>query len=140
MNFTFGMLKPDSTEKSLEEEIFALIEKNGLRISLRKKIRLSQDQIDRLYVRNIDKDFFASMSEFLMSEDVTVYVATGEDALAGLNLLVGSTDPLTANEGTIRQKYGVSVTRNIAHSSNSEEEFWQEARIFFTEDELSVVC
>jgi len=140
MNFTFGMLKPDSTEKSLGEEIFALIEKNGLRILLHKKIRLSQDQIDRLYIRNIGKDFFADMSEFLMSEDVTVYVATGDDALTRLNQLVGSTDPLTANEGTIRQKYGVSVTRNIAHSSNSEEEFWQEARIFFTEDELSVVC
>lgn len=136
MEYSLGVLKPDCIERNLISEVLKMIEIPGLKVVAGKRLRLTQDNIDVLYARNIDKDFYLEMSLFLCSDDVYVYVVKGDDAINRLNEIVGDTDPQNAKNGTIRNKYGQSVRRNITHSSMNEESFWKELNVFFSKEEI----
>ncbi|UZE92963.1 MAG: nucleoside-diphosphate kinase [Candidatus Nealsonbacteria bacterium] len=122
------------------KEALLIIKSAGLRIVLKKKILLTEQQVRELYKRHVGKKFFQSMVNFLTSGDVIVFIVEGKDALNRLNELVGSTDPQEAPEGTIRHKFGKSVQKNAIHSSYSAPGAWREARIFFAKEDLARFC
>ena len=45
--------------------------------------------------------------------------------------IMGATDPLKAEEGTIRKKYGLSIDKNSVHGSDSIENAKTEIDFFF---------
>ena len=45
--------------------------------------------------------------------------------------LMGATDPLKAEEGTLRKKYGISIDKNSVHGSDSNENAKIEIDFFF---------
>ena len=49
---------------------------------------------------------------------------------------MGKTDPREAAPGTIRGDYGLSITQNLVHGSDSPESAAREIPIFFSEGEL----
>ena len=54
-----------------------------------------------------------------------------EDAISANRELMGATDPLKAEEGTIRKKYGISIDKNSVHGSDGIENARIEINFFF---------
>ena len=46
---------------------------------------------------------------------------------------MGATDPKNADEGTIRNKYGISIDKNSVHGSDSVENAKKEIDFFFSD-------
>ena len=58
-------------------------------------------------------------------------ILEGEDAISKNRKLMGATDPLKAEEGTLRKKYGISIDKNSIHGSDSVDNAKIEIDFFF---------
>ena len=59
-------------------------------------------------------------------------VLEGESAISKNRELMGATDPLKANEGTLRKMYGISIDKNSVHGSDSLQNAGVEIKFFFS--------
>ena len=57
---------------------------------------------------------------------------SGESAVVVARTLIGVTNPVEAAPGTIRGDYGLVITHNIVHGSDSVESGQREVGIFFS--------
>ena len=133
---TFVFLKPEATRRGLMGEIIARIERRGLRIRAMRLYRMSREEAERLYSIHKGKEFFERLVEHVTSGPVLLMVIEGRGAVEVLRRMMGATDPLEAEPGTIRGDYALDITQNIIHAADSPERAEEEMRIFFTEDEL----
>jgi nucleoside-diphosphate kinase len=60
-------------------------------------------------------------------------ILEGRDVVATARRLIGDTDPIEADPGSIRGDFGLEVQKNLVHGSDSAESAEREARIFFPE-------
>lgn len=60
----------------------------------------------------------------------------GDGVVKSARKLIGVTNPLEAEPGTIRGDYAIEVGRNIVHGSDSPENGERELALWFDEDEL----
>ena len=60
-----------------------------------------------------------------------------EDAVAHFRRILGATDPVEAEAGTIRKLYAESKGKNAVHGSDSPENGMREVAFFFTESEIA---
>src|ERR1041385_3348905 len=109
---TFSIIKPDATERNLTGAVNAVIEKAGLRIIAQRRIRMTRGQAETFYAVHKARPFFGELVDFMTSGPVVVQVLEGEDAIAKYREVMGATDPAKAAEGTIRKRYGQSVSDN----------------------------
>ena len=58
-------------------------------------------------------------------------VLEGENAITKNRKLMGATDPVKAEEGTLRKMYGISIDKNSVHGSDSTENARNEINFFF---------
>ena len=58
-------------------------------------------------------------------------VLEGEGAILTNRQIMGATDPLKAEEGTLRKAYGLSIDKNSVHGSDSLENAKTEIDFFF---------
>lgn len=138
MKYSFGILKPDCIERNLIEKAFQLIQSRGLEIIYSKQIRLSKRDVEFLYSRCRQYDFFENMIKFIISGDAVIYLVKSkneEDAIHTLNSVTGFTDPARAKHGTLRG-LGENVCRNISHSTANSETFWSEVKYFLSNKEI----
>ena len=133
---TLSIIKPDVTERNLTSEIDAIIENAGFRIIAQKKICLTRKQAEGFYAEHKEKAFFDSLVEFMSSGPVVVQVLEKENAIADYRALMGATNPANAEEGTIRQRFALSIDRNSVHGSDSPESAKREVSYFFSEIEI----
>jgi len=133
---TFVFLKPEAIRRGLMGEIIARIERRGLRIRAMRLYRMSREEAERLYSIHKGKEFFERLVEHVTSGPVLLMVIEGRGAVEVLRRMIGATDPLEAEPGTIRGDYALDITQNIIHAADSPERAEEEMRIFFTEDEL----
>ena len=54
-----------------------------------------------------------------------------ENAVLENRKLMGATDPVKAEEGTLRKSYGISIDKNSVHGSDSQENAKTEIDFFF---------
>lgn len=130
---TFCIIKPDAMAKHAEQEIKNLITASGLVIAQEKKLQLSDEQIDDLYVEHKAKSFYPEIKEFMSSGDVIALELEGEDAVAKLRKIMGATNSAEAEEGTIRCQFGdkTNIMKNCVHGSDSIESAQREIGIVF---------
>jgi nucleoside-diphosphate kinase len=87
------------------------------------------------YAEHEGKPFYEPLLEFMMSGPIVAMVAEGERVIEGFRKLAGTTDPTTAEPGTIRgdlaRDMGTKVVQNIVHGSDSPESAEREIKIFF---------
>ena len=136
MNYSFGLLKPDCLKRGIEKKVLAIIEAAGLEIIAIKRVRLTKKEVDIIWSSLSKEDFYEEFLKFCLSGDCMVFIVKGHDAIVKLNDLVGHWDPKRAEKHTIRHQYGTSVMENVIHSSATEEAFWKEVSLFFTQSEL----
>ena len=128
---TLVIVKPDAVRRGLIGEILGRIERKGLRIDAMGMMRIDRELADRHYEEHQDKAFFGELVDFITSGEVVVARVVGEQAVSVVRALMGPTDPATAPPGTIRGDYGVVITENLVHGSDSSESAKRELDLFF---------
>ena len=128
---TLSILKPDAVERNLDEKIKSIFVKEGFKIVKEKKIKLEKVDAEKFYKVHETKPFYNDLCEYLSSGPIVVMVLQKESAVKGNRKLMGATNPKDAEEGTIREKYGVSIDKNSVHGSDSIDNAKIEIDFFF---------
>jgi nucleoside-diphosphate kinase len=128
---TFVMVKPDGVRRGLVGEVVARMERKGLKLEHIRQLVISEDTAGRHYAEHTDKPFFGDLVEFITSGPVVATWWSGESAVSVARTLMGPTNPAEAPPGTIRGDYGLIITHNIVHGSDSPESAERELDIFF---------
>jgi len=130
---TFIMIKPDGVERGLVGEVIARLERKGLRLEQIRSLRIDEAMARLHYAEHTGKTFFVELVEFITSGPVVATEWSGESAVSVARTLMGATDPKQAAPGTIRGDFGLIVTNNIVHGSDSPQSAERELEIFFPE-------
>ena len=136
MERTFIMIKPDGVQRGLIGEIVKRFETKGFTLVGMKLVAVSQELAEKHYDVHKERPFFAGLVEFIISSPVVAMVWQGEGVVASARKIIGATNPLTSEPGTIRGDYGIDVGRNLIHGSDAIETAQREISLWFTEDEL----
>lgn len=171
---TFVILKPDAIQRNFIGEIISRFERTGLKITAMKLLVPKAEQCWTHY--NKDEAWFQSKGErivkgreemklpvekeaieygrdiigqlvtFMTSGPVLAMVIEGNQAVGIVTKLVGGTEPLTSDIGTIRgdltiDSYDLAgldsrAVRNLIHCSDKPEEAAREIKIWFDESEI----
>lgn len=130
---TFIMIKPDGVERGLVGEVVARLERKGLRLEKIRGLQIDEAMAGVHYGEHTEKPFFGDLVAFITSGPVVAMEWSGESAVSVARTLMGSTDPKQAAPGTIRGDFGLIVTYNIVHGSDSVESAERELALFFGE-------
>ena len=128
---TLSIIKPDAVERNLEDKIKSYFEKNNLKISKIKKVKISKEEASEFYRVHQTKSFYRDLCNYLSSGPIVVMILEGENAISKNRQLMGSTEPKKAEQGTLRKMYGISIDKNSIHGSDSIENAKIEIDFFF---------
>jgi nucleoside-diphosphate kinase len=135
---TFFMIKPDGVSRGLIETILKRVSDAGFKVEVMKQITLTQEQAAQLYQPHLGKKFYPGLVKFITSGPVLTCLVSGKNAISGLRALMGDTDPLAAERGTIRgdlKEPAVinedGIIKNLVHGSDSPAAATRESAIFF---------
>ena len=128
---TLSIIKPDAVERNLENKIKAFFEKKNLKIAKSKKVKVSKEEASEFYNIHRTKPFYNDLCNYLSSGPIVVMILEGENAVSRNRELMGATDPVKAEEGTLRKMYGISIDKNSVHGSDSVENAKIEIDFFF---------
>ena len=128
---TLSIIKPDAVERNLQDEIKNEFKKVGFLILKEKKIHISKIEAEKFYKVHQTKPFYDDLCNYLSSGPIVVMILEGENAVTKNRQLMGATDPLKAEEGTLRKMYGISIDKNSVHGSDSLENGKIEIDFFF---------
>lgn len=137
MERTFIAIKPDGVQRGLVGEIIGRFERKGFTLVGMKFMSVSRELAEQHYGVHKEKPFFAGLVDFITSGPVVAMVWEGEGVIASARKLIGATNPLTAEPGTIRGDFGVSIGRNIIHGSDAPETAQTEIGLWFSDRELA---
>ena len=116
---TLSIIKPDATRRNLTGLINSKFEKAGLKIIAQKRMQLSKSMAEEFYKVHNDRPFFNDLVNFMISGPVVVQVLSGENAVKINRNVMGATNPLEAEPGTIRKEFAESIEANSVHGSDS---------------------
>ncbi len=133
---TFTIVKPDSVEKGNFGKIITRLEGEGFKVLGIRKIQLSTRQAEGFYAVHRERPFFGDLVKYMTSGPVFVAALERADAVPHLRKVMGATDPVKADAGTIRKEFGESIERNAIHGSDSPENAAIEINFFFATSEL----
>ncbi len=171
---TLVLLKPDAVQRSLVGEIIQRIERTGLKIAALKLTYADEDVCWKHYNKDeawfrekgqimienrkekgspiekeaveYGKDILRANIAFMTSGPLVAMVVQGNQAVGIVQKLVGETEPLTSDIGTIRGDYTIDsqalsnadgrAVRNLIHCSDETAEAEREIPLWFNEDEV----
>lgn len=175
---TFIILKPDAVQRGLVGEIIKRFERIGLKIVAMKMTQVEEDTVWKHYNKDdawyekkgqgaIDnkqkiglpvekpaieygKDIIRAMLHYMTASPVVCMVVEGNQAQSIVKRLVGSTEPTTADTGTIRGDYAIDSyylcdvdgsrgMRNLIHCTDpadGPEAYTREVNLWFSEKEI----
>ena len=133
MQRTLILVKPDAFARGLTGEIIARFERKGLALAALKRMTVSRELAEEHYGEHAEKPFFSDLVEFITGGPLVAMVLEGQEAVTAARQVIGATDPLEAHAGSIRGEYGVEVTTNLVHGSDSPETARREVGLFFPE-------
>ena len=130
---TLSIIKPDAVERNLDKEIKQMFKNKGFSILKEKKIQIEKFEAEKFYKVHETKPFYNDLCNYLSSGPIVVMVLQKDNAVLANRELMGATNPIDAEEGTIRKKYGISIDKNSVHGSDSIENAKKEINFFFTD-------
>jgi len=131
MEQTLSIIKPDAVERNLDAKIKSFFEDSKLNIINAKKVKITKEEALEFYKVHQTKPFYNDLCNYLASGPIVVMILQGDNAIAKNRELMGATDPLKAEEGTLRKMYGISIDKNSVHGSDSAENAKIEINFFF---------
>lgn len=171
---TFVILKPDAVQRGLVGETIKRIENTGLKLVAMKMIIATEDQLWKHYAKDdawfikkgertieerkaagmpvekeaieYGKDIIRALVKFMSCGPIVPMVWEGNQAVGIVKKIVGATEPLSSDGGTIRGDYTLDsyelaslderAVRNLIHCSDPVEDAAREIPIWFTEEEI----
>jgi len=149
---TLVIFKPDSVQRGVVGEILSRFERVGLKIVGMKMISPTRDQffqhyeeIGKMISRRGQKAFDVTV-EFMLQGPVIAMVLEGVESVELVRKMAGTTEPKSAQVGTIRGDYShisfgyadmiSKSTPNLIHASGNVEEAEKEISHWFSDSEL----
>ena len=129
---TLIIIKPDAVKRNLVEEILSRFEKKEFSISKLKTFNFTVEMAEQFYSAHSSKPFFDELVSFITSGKVTAAIIEGDNAINMTREIIGKTNPKEASPGTIRGDFGISITENSIHASDSRESFDKEVNVVFS--------
>jgi nucleoside-diphosphate kinase len=130
------LLKPDAVQRCLVGELIKRIEQRGFKIVGIKMLRLDRKTLKEHYSHLLDKPFYKQLEDFMVSCPVIAIAFKGPRAVEAIRQIVGATDPIKANPGSIRADFSIVPGKNLIHASDSKEKAEEELKRFFKEEEI----
>ena len=130
---TLSIIKPDAVERNLQDQIKQEFINKGFEIIKEKKIHISKVEAENFYKVHESKPFYNDLCAYLSSVPIVVMTLQRDNAVAENRKLMGATNPIDAEEGTLRKKYGISIDKNSVHGSDSLENAKIELDFFFND-------
>jgi nucleoside-diphosphate kinase len=134
---TFIAIKPDGVQRGLVAEIIGRFERKGFTLVGMKFMQVSRELAEQHYAVHKERPFFAGLVDFITSGPVVAMVWEGEGVVASARKVIGATNPLAAEPGTIRGDLGMNIGRNLIHGSDAIETAQQEVALWFKPEELA---
>jgi nucleoside-diphosphate kinase len=131
MDRTLILIKPDAFARNLTGEIIARFERKGLRIAALKHMTVDEALAKQHYAEHEGKPFFGELVDFITSGPLVAMILEGDEAVKAARQVIGATNPLEANTGSIRGDFAIEVGKNMVHGSDSPESAEREANLFF---------
>lgn len=125
------IVKPDGVERKIVGQILTRFENKGFKIVKMKMFTFTREMAEEFYSAHKSKPFFGELVSFITSGRVMAAVIEGNNAIATTRLMVGSTKSFEASPGSIRGDFGLGITDNIIHASDSKESFEKEVAVVF---------
>lgn len=173
-NISLVLIKPEGVQRSLVGNMINRFEQRGLKIAALKMMVPTVEQCEDHYNKNdqwfiekgqgiIDdltrdnqliekqaieygKDIIRNIVQYMTGGPVVAIVLEGHAASEVVSQMVGSTEPVSADIGTIRGDFTIDsyylstidkrAVRNLIHCSESNEEALREVEIWFNKDEV----
>ncbi|MBC7981868.1 nucleoside-diphosphate kinase [Candidatus Parcubacteria bacterium] len=172
---TLIIIKPDGVQRNLIGEIISRFERAGLKLVAMKMVVADVEMVKKFYtldpewmrlvgeksikglldkgIEPISRDpmvvaqsIIDRLSKYLTSGPVIPMVWQGGHAVSVVRKIVGSTEPVMSDVGTIRGDYVLDsyqmamdderCVRNLVHASGTVDETEGEIKIWFTESEI----
>jgi nucleoside-diphosphate kinase len=142
---TLVLIKPDGVQRGLIGEVISRLEKVGLKL-VGIKLVLAEEGIIAKHYAKMKDPVLAHLKKFMTSGPAVAMVWEGAHAIGVVRKLIGGTEPLSSDVGTIRGDYTIDsyqladaagrAVRNIVHASGNAEEAKQEIALWFKPKEL----
>ncbi|VDM50206.1 unnamed protein product [Toxocara canis] len=133
---TFIAIKPDAVQRGLIGKVISRFEERGYKLVGMKMVHATRPHLEIHYQELKDKPFFKTLIDYMSSGPVVAMVWEGLDVVKQGRLMLGATNPLASNPGTIRGDYSIQTGRNIVHGSDSLESAKREIAHWFKNEEL----
>ncbi|GAK57311.1 nucleoside diphosphate kinase [Candidatus Vecturithrix granuli] len=133
---TLIIIKPDAIKRELIGEILLRFENAGLHVLAMKMVQVSKRDAEKFYAEHAGKSFFEKLTTLLSSTPIIPVVLSGENAIAHVRKIMGATNPVDAEEGTIRHDLALDGTQNSVHGSDSPDSAAREIAFFFNTLEI----
>ena len=134
MEKSFIMIKPDGVQRGLVGNIISRFETKGFKLVGLKQMSVSRELAESHYAVHKERPFFKGLVDYIISAPVVAMVWEGEGVIASARKLIGATNPLESEPGTIRGGYGITIGRNIIHGSDAPETAESEIKLWFGDD------
>ena len=128
---TLSIIKPDAVAKNVIGKIYSRFESAGLKIVAARMQHLSREEAGGFYAVHEGKPFYEALLDFMTSGPVMIQVLEGEDAINLNRKIMGATNPVEAEPGTIRADFAKSIDANAVHGSDGPETARTEIAYFF---------
>ena len=136
MERTLVLVKPDGVQRGLIGEVISRLEKRGLKLVAAKFVRVSRELAETHYAIHEGKSFYNGLISYITSAPVMAMVWEGTGAIAAVRQTMGATKPIESPPGSIRHDFGLEVSRNLTHASDSLETGRTEIALWFSENDL----
>ena len=133
---TFIMVKPDGVHRGLVGEIIKRFEQRGYKLVAMKMMWADKELLEKHYADLSSKPFFPGLVKYMNSGPVIPMVFEGKEVVKTGRMILGATNPLASNPGTIRGDFCIDVGRNICHGSDAVESAQKEIALWFSEKEV----
>lgn len=134
---TFLAIKPDGVQRGLIGKIIARFEKRGYKLVGLKMTWPDQAKAAGHYDDLKEKKFFKGLVEYFSSGPIVAMVWQGKDVIKQGRKMVGATNPLESEPGSIRGDFALDIGRNIIHGSDTVESAKREIEFWFQENEVA---
>jgi nucleoside-diphosphate kinase len=133
---TFVAVKPDGVKRGLTGEVVRRFEQKGYKVIGLKMMKVTRAQAEAHYEEHKGKPFYERLIKYIQSGPIVAMVLEGHNAIAGARHMMGVTDPMKADMGTIRADFALVMEYNIVHGSDSAESAEREIGIYFKPEEI----
>jgi len=133
---TFVLIKPDGVQRSLIGEIICRLERRGLKLVAAKFIQVSHELAAAHYAVHEGKPFYNGLVNYITAAPVMAMIWEGPDAVAAVRQTMGATRPTEAAPGSVRHDFGLVISRNLTHASDSAENAEKEIALWFQPQEI----